>query len=390
MRVHVLKSEEVSTERYHALMHLLNSTGGSVKYIPSEYIPSFEDDEFDTWYDLKGRAQINVEFPDIQLEHSITNSMPSKMSNDWKKGYSMPEQLDVYSWKTLFSKCEQYRRDGDIGDDEFVVLVTDKGNENNWFTGPDLTGKRNFFVQSSGWGFFIDGESKYPVAYHIASGVLRYSMVNNLNEMSKIMHQKPRGCMNDFCLEKTDVTLKLRTGDICPDCLKLMTERKVNPAIMSQTFQLMESIRTQILYRERFEVTKEVSRLQIVGPKKRIYFVDFANAELKLTPLEKTVYFFFLNHPEGVAFTSVQDHYQEIRDIYERLAPTKTKEEIEQSARALCDPLGASLSEKISKIRSKVIQLVGHKMAEYYVISGENSSPRKIGLDRSLVAGESN
>ncbi len=390
MRVHVLKSEEVSTERYHALMHLLNSTGGSVKYIPSEYIPSFEDDEFDTWYDLKGRAQINVEFPDIQLEHSISYSMPSKMSKDCKKGYSMPEQLDVYSWKTLFSKCEQYRRDGDIGDDEFVVLVTDKGNENNWFTGPDLTGKRNFFVQSSGWGFFIDGESKYPVAYHIASGVLRYSMVNNLNEMSKIMHQKPRGCMNDFCLEKTDVTLKLRTGDICPDCLKLMTERKVNPAIMSQIFQLMESIRTQILYRERFEVTKEVSRLQIVGPKKRIYFVDFANAELRLTPLEKTVYFFFLNHLEGVAFTSVQDHYQEIRDIYERLAPTKTKEEIEQSARALCDPLGASLSEKISKIRSKVIQLVGHKMAEYYIISGENSGPRKIGLDRSQVAGESN
>jgi len=387
MRVHILKSEEVSTERYHALMHLLNSAVGPVKYIPSEHIPSFEEDDFETWYDLESRGQGKVKFPDIQLEQSVSYSK-ADFSLDSKRLYAKPERLDVYSWSTLFSKCEQYRKDADIGDDEFVVLVTDKGNEHNWFTGPDLSGKRNFFVQSSGWGFFIDGESKYPVAYHIASGVLRYSMVNNLNEMGQMMHQKPRGCMNDFCQEKTEVTLKLRTGDICPDCLKLMTERKVNPANMSQTFQLMESIRTQILYRERFEVTKEVSRLEIVGSKQKMFFIDFANVELKLTPLEKTVYFFFLKHPEGVAFTSVQDHYQEIRDIYERLAPTKTKEEIEQSARSLCDPFGASLSEKISKIRSKVIQLVGHKMAEYYVISGENSSPRKIGLDRSLVAGE--
>ena len=150
----------------------------------------------------------------------------------------------------------------------------------------------------------------------------------------------------------------------------------------------METIRAQILYRERFDFTKEVSRLQISGPKEKIHLIDFGNAELKLTPLEKTVYFFFLKHPEGVVFTSVQDHYEEIRDIYERLSPSKTREEIEQSARALCDPLGSSLSEKISKIRSKIIQLVGHKMAESYVISGENSGAKKIGLDRSLVIWE--
>ncbi len=388
MRVNVLKSKEVSEDRYRGLMELLQSISGPIKYIPSEHIPSFEEDEFETWYDLIKRKQENVEFPDIKINYDVSYSRPSEMSIDPKWGYSMPQSLDVYSWKTLFSKCEQYRKDADIGDEEYVVLVTDKGNENNWFTGPDLSGKRNFFVQSSGWGFFIDGESKYPVAYHIASGVLRYELVNNLKEMGNMMHQKPRGCMNDFCQEKTDVTLKLRTGDICPDCLNLMRERKVNPAIMSQTFQLMESIRTQILYRERFEVTKEVSRLQIVGPRKQIFLVDFANAELKLTPLEKTVFFFFLKHPEGVAFTSVQDNYQEIRDIYDQLSPTKTREEIEMSARALCDPLGVSLSEKISKIRSKVVQLVGHKMAEYYVISGENSGPRKIGLDRTLVLGE--
>jgi len=388
MRVHVLKSDEVSAERYQALMELLNSISGPIKYIPSEHVPTFDEDEFDTWYALANRPQKKVEFPDIPMESRISHSVQPDMSEKQNLAYSKPPVLEVYSWETLFSKCEKYRRDKDVGNEEFVVLVTDKGNENNWFTGPDLSGKRNFFVQSSGWGFFVDGASKYPVAYHIASGVLRYSMVNNLTDMGAMMHQKPRGCMNDFCREKSEVILKLRTGDICSDCLKLFTDRGVNPAVASQVFGLMETIRAQILYRERFDFTKEVSRLQISGPKEKIHLIDFGNAELKLTPLEKTVYFFFLRHPEGVVFTSVQDHYEEIRDIYERLSPSKTREEIEQSARALCDPLGSSLSEKISKIRSKIIQLVGHKMAEYYVISGENSGAKKIGLDRSFVIGE--
>jgi hypothetical protein len=101
--------------------------------------------------------------------------------------------------------------------------------------------------------------------------------------------------------------------------------------------------------------------------------------------LEKTVYFFFLNHPEGVEFNRVQDYYQELLNIYSELAPTKTTEQLEGSIAALCNPMESSLSEKVSKIRSKIISVVGDRMSEYYIISGDNSSPKRIGIDRELV-----
>ena len=155
--------------------------------------------------------------------------------------------------------------------------------------------------------------------------------------------------------------------------------------VLTTKVGIMEATRTRLLFRDRFEVTQQVSRIAIRGIRREIYLIDFGNAQFKFTPLEKTVYFFFLNHPEGVEFNRVQDYYQEMHDIYSELAPTKTSEQIEASVSALCSPLDSSLSEKVSKIRSKIISVVGDRMSEYYIIAGENSSPKRIGIDRGLV-----
>lgn len=53
---------------------------------------------------------------------------------------------------------------------------------------------------------------------------------------------------------------------------------------------------------------------------------------------------------------------------------------------ALSSPLDSSLSEKVSKIRNKIISVVGDRMTGYYIIARENSSPKLIGIDRGFVA----
>ncbi len=391
MRVHVLKSFEVSMARYEELMELLYSIAGPVAFVASEYIPSFEDDEHEVrLIESPNKEELNfIDFPDVIVESysEISECLSSnEISFDMDLSYSRPVELNVFKWANIFEKCTEHRRINDIGDDDFVVLVTDNGNEYNWFTGHDLTGKRNLFVQSSGWGFFTEGQSKYPVAYHIVTGVLRFLMIGNLNEMTTMVHRTARGCMNDLCMEKKDVMFKMRTGDICPACIQRISARAISPSIVSQLFGIMEATRTRLLFRDRFEVTQQVSRIAIRGVRKEIYLIDFGNAQFKFTPLEKTVYFFFLNHPEGVEFNRVQDYYQEMHDIYSELAPTKTSEQIEASVSALCSPLDSSLSEKVSKIRSKIISVVGDRLSEFYVISGENSSPKRIGIDRELVS----
>jgi hypothetical protein len=390
MRVHVLKSVEVSMARYEELLELLDSIPGPISFVPTEYVPTFEDDEHEVRVIENGKKEelTEVDFPDVPF---TSNSLFSEeisvneMRMEIESSYSRPFELEVYTWNDIFEKCLEYRRLMDVGDDEFVVLITDNGNEYNWFTGHDLTGERNLFVQSSGWGFFTDGQSKYPVAYHAVTGVLRYLMVDNLNELTKMVHRSAIGCMNDLCIDKKDVMFKMRTGDICAACINRISKRGISPSWVSQLFGIMESTRTRLLFRDRFEVTQQVSRISIRGIRREIYLIDFGNAQFKFTPLEKTVYFFFLNHAEGVEFNRVQDYYQELLNIYSELAPTKTTQQLEGSIAALCNPMESSLSEKVSKIRSKIISVVGDRMSEYYTIAGENSSPKRIGIDRELV-----
>jgi hypothetical protein len=109
------------------------------------------------------------------------------------------------------------------------------------------------------------------------------------------------------------------------------------------------------------------------------------NCELRLTPLEKTIYLFYLNHPEGVAFTHLWGHRDELHQLYAALNPNTENEEINNRVLSLVNPLSNSVSEKVAKIKSKLNTLLGSQLAEYYMISGSSGQPRKIGLDRALV-----
>ena len=64
----------------------------------------------------------------------------------------------VLTWKELFSRCEEYRHNKKVKDNDAVVLLTDFDNEGNWFSSWDPGGGRNFFIQTSRWDKLVDAE----------------------------------------------------------------------------------------------------------------------------------------------------------------------------------------------------------------------------------------
>ena len=229
-----------------------------------------------------------------------------------------PENVKIVSWDTLFNKCNEFRKHNRIPDDEHVILLTYLVNDLNWFSGSDENGY-NHFIHADQWDFFLPCDPKFPVAYEVMACVIRRFMFRNYHEGSHYFHQKPRGCLNDFCKEKKEVTLKLRTGDICPDCMKLIRTKSVPVNVIDQVMKTFDSIRAQMLFRERYRAVQLPSRLTIEGPMHKIYFTDLANAELKLTPLEKTVYLLFLKEKDGLKLNELCDHRDWIKDTYIRI-----------------------------------------------------------------------
>jgi hypothetical protein len=387
-RVHLLKSEEVDQAAYHEILQQLQSFSGPLEFVSTVDEPVFEDDEstsFET--SIKEIRDTSLPLPEELIAKSPMYSFKKQISSEIARFIEAPEKLTRLKWDDIFERCQAFRKANDISEFEFVILLTDKGNEFNWFAAPNPKGGRDGFVQTSGLGFYLPGFSRASIVYLIVTHLLRHLMFSSIREMSEGVHQTSVGCMNDFCGNKSELILKIRTADLCSDCVKRLEDRQVDPLLANQVFEIMEATRSEILFRDRYSLLKKPSRMSITGPNFTIQFPDLANIELKLDKIEKTTYLFFLGKPEGVKLNMLDEHREELTELYLKVSPTSTRDTAAKRINERTDNTNTQkISETISKIRRKINDLLGDEMGEHYVIAGANGEVKKIGVDRNLIS----
>lgn len=369
MKVHLIRTEGVDDDLFQSVLAFLNSIPG-----PYEFKGSREAREPDI------RDELRLLFPDD--ERYGRQEMNKLM--EFEADAMQMNTLRLLSWDDLFALCRKHRHRNAIPDKEPVILLTDYGNHPNWFAGYDKQA-RHFFVHTEQWEWYTGGESRYPIAYQVASILLKLHMFDSPETMLRTVHRDSRGCMMDFCEEKREIVLKLKTADICTDCMKVVQERHVPYALVRYTLDLFDAIRQQLLFRERYGVRSQPSRLLIRGWTKQLVLMDMGMLPVNLTPLERAVYLLFLAHPEGIRMSEVSDHRIELLENIRRMSRRDDPQVMERGVDELCSPLSNSLSEKMSKIRRKFVYLLGEEMADAYIIKGPNGGHKKIALDRELV-----
>jgi hypothetical protein len=95
-------------------------------------------------------------------------------------------ELDM-SIENVFDKCKEYRITSKIPQDELVILLTDIGNEYNWFGSIDAD-MRNVFIHTSDWNYYFQGlHERFPITYEIISWLFRIIMFDNRLEIKTSM-----------------------------------------------------------------------------------------------------------------------------------------------------------------------------------------------------------
>ena len=116
---------------------------------------------------------------------------------------------------------------------------------------------------------------------------------------------------------------------------------------------------------------------------------DAGNYEVKLTPLEKTVYHLFMENPEGIRANDIADHREEIVALYNIFFNGSNVAQFNNSVDALCNYLDGSMQEKISKINNKLTKTLGYTLCLPYIIRKDPCDEKyKITIDRGLVSYE--
>jgi hypothetical protein len=107
--------------------------------------------------------------------------------------------------------------------------------------------------------------------------------------------------------------------------------------------------------------------------------------EIELTPLQKTVFIFFLLKQDGIMFKDLPKYKNDLFNIYSKISNRTSMQTIQKSVAELANPYSNSMSEKCSRIREAFMKCMDERLANHYCITGARNNPKRIELDRSLV-----
>lgn len=409
MLVHLIRTKGVSDELYFGCYEFLNQFVGPYSFELSDKPREITiKDEIrivkpdDPRYDIKEKIRYSQYMPPAESKIQERKSWRDlfRINNKYRKSTD-----DFDSQRNVLSDDNQYHSSFEsdealVAEDRLdyirteapyiVILLTEHANHENWFVGYDPNLKGNYFIHTDGWDHFTSGDPRYPVCYHIASTLLKHAMFDNPEEMGNYMHYQSKGCMMDFCQNKSEVMLKLRTADVCPECQNLIRAKKITHMQLRYTFDVMEDIRRQLLFKDRYDLLRQATPMLVKGRSQKIVLPEMGMLQIGLSPTERAVYLLFLNHPEGIRLAEMGEYKGELRGILNKLSPSDSRETIEGQLENLCEYNSNSLSEKMSRIKRKFDEKLGAAMSEHYYIKGPNGGLKKIDLDRNYLQYEDN
>lgn len=366
MNIYLLRSPEYDKAEYHDVIRFLTSFEGPFKFFPTEDVEELDD--------------IDAVQKEIDRTDFYRMISPNRMVQ--AEALDIPRTVNVATWEDLFEWTQMNRRHLGIPRTDFVILLTSLNNEYNWFSASAPSKELNGFVHTAQWKHYVRSSATFPVAYLVVSLVLQRLMFSDVKELLKGIHQHPLGCFNDYCQHKKEIILKLRTADICSDCLAVLKTKTI-PTVIQQVLEIFEAVRVRMLFSHNFKQTLQPSRLFV--KQGRIFLPDYGNIEIRLTPLEKTLYLFFLNHPEGVMLHSLVDHRKELRQLYGRFTNSGMLTEVHSRIEELVSVINNGVSEKISKIKAAFVKALGKDLADFYIIKGPNGHAKRVELNHQLL-----
>ncbi|MBR5033716.1 MAG: hypothetical protein IKX71_00245 [Bacteroidales bacterium] len=116
----------------------------------------------------------------------------------------------------------------------------------------------------------------------------------------------------------------------------------------------------------------------VIGVRRGIVFVPDECADVRLNPMEITIYRLFLAHPEGIPAGSLIDHWEELRTVYEHESKYDSKQLMDSVIDSICAESKTVFYSNISRIKKKFVDVLGRRKASPYIIKREKDGLYRI------------
>ncbi len=86
--------------------------------------------------------------------------------------------------------------------------------------------------------------SRLPITAFVAYELVFFGLrtVSDTYEPRDLLHAETRGCLFDFCEEKSAIDFKLRTGDVCGECRDGLVRAHVSPERVLKALEVVRGL----------------------------------------------------------------------------------------------------------------------------------------------------
>ena len=236
---------------------------------------------------------------------------------------------EILVFNAFFNLCETYRTIKEIPDDEYVVIVTSIKNDKDWFS---AFNGNNIFIHGEEWEYYTKHDAKFGISYQVLENIFQSQIDLNIYDIDNEpnIHLESIGCINDMCMNKTDVMLKLRTADICNACITRAEEKNMNPLVLEHILTSIENLRENFVNSNR--IKSKVKPLPVyVDPKRRI---KIGEKNVDIVPLQKVLFIFFLKNLQGVETKLLYQQEDNLFELYQEIRKSAEKDKNKTDVRS--------------------------------------------------------
>lgn len=156
-----------------------------------------------------------------------------------------------------------------------------------------------------------------------------------------------------------------------------------------RTDLLLKAISVPVLEQLRIEAARATLSPLVITKDFRFILPNYGNKEVMLSPIHKSLYMLFLNHPEGIEFKNLIDYREELLAIYNEVGNRVGSDKMVETVNRLTNPLDNAINEKCSRIKAAFSDLMDEYQADYYIINSHikrhQSTSTKLWFERLKI-----
>ena len=283
------------------------------------------------------------------------------------------EDKSFNSFESLFEICDDFRDNRGIENTDVAILISPLSYRR--FFSLFEHNRKNIFVCTENWELFSNAEKPLLIAHQVVENILQCLAGFKV----KNAHNPSIGCINDMCIEKLEITLKLRTADICPECIQLFLKGGVTNAMLFESMKFLEDLRKDFLLQNSY--SKNLNPLKLTCKKNNKGNLEIYIGEqlIKFTKTELFLYYVLcMGKEKGNNFFEFNEEEISLQDI-------RNFEQIDSNLYFGVQMLG-NIRKNVNFINNKLNEALGANLASFYIIKkkSELTKERKLVLNDDL------